>query len=299
MENLITCLVCGSTHIQKELTCKDFVATGHEFDLYRCINCSFLFTNPRPSISEIGPYYQSDRYVSHAGNKSGFSFMYKVYDIVRDYSIKQKLKLIKSYHKNGKLMDLGCGLGYFLNGAIADNTFEAIGIDISQEAIDYVKNKFGYTVLPETSLDLLPSQEYDVITQWHVLEHVHQLNARMEQLHRLLKTNGTLFIAVPNSSSWDANKYKSFWDGYDVPRHLYHFNQKSFSQLMENHGFSVVDTKPLLFDAPYISMRSEVHKGNSLSFIRGAISGAISTINAIPKKDYSSLLFIVQKKPVH
>jgi SAM-dependent methyltransferase len=295
MENLIACLVCGSTHLTKALTCTDFVATGHTFDLQRCNDCSFLFTNPRPGISEIGPYYQSDRYVSHAGNKKDLPFMYKVYDVVRDHSIKQKLKLIKSYHAQGNLMDLGCGLGYFLEGAVKDGSFESIGVDVSDEAIEYVKNKFGYTVLNETELDHLPQHHYDVITQWHVLEHVHKLNERMQQLHRLLKPNGTMFIAVPNSNSWDAKHYKEFWDGYDVPRHLYHFNQKSFALLMQKHGFSVVDTKPMLFDAPYISMRSEVHKKNGLSFVRGAISGGISTLNALSNKDYSSLLFVVQK----
>lgn len=295
MENLIACLVCGNTQIQKELTCKDFVATGESFDLHRCTKCSFLFTNPRPGALEIGKYYQSDRYVSHAGNKENFSFMYKVYDVVRDYSIKQKISLIKSYHRGGKLMDLGCGLGYFLDGVIKDNTFNSLGVDISDEAIDYVKNKFGYNVLQEASLDQLDEYSFDVITQWHVLEHVHLLNERMQQLHRLLKPDGTMFIAVPNSNSWDAKHYQSHWDGYDVPRHLYHFNQQSFSLLMQKHGFKVVATKPMLFDAPYISMRSEVHQNRSLSFLRGAISGAISTLNAVPKKDYSSLLFVVQK----
>lgn len=294
MENLKACLVCGHTEFTKELTCKDYVASGHSFDLQRCNNCTFLFTNPRPSVSEIGPYYQSDRYVSHAGSKQGFSFMYKVYDWVRDYSINKKLDHIKSYHKSGSLMDLGCGLGYFLDGVVKDGTFEALGADISQDAIDYVKNKFGYYVKNEAELNTINDHLFDVITQWHVLEHVHLLNERMQQLKRLLKSGGTMFIAVPNSDSWDAKHYKQFWDGYDVPRHLYHFNQKSFNMLMEKHGFKVVETKSMPFDAPYISMRSEVHKGKKLEFIRGAISGAISTIKAKKHNDHSSLLFVVK-----
>ncbi len=293
MENLSFCLVCGSTDIKKELECKDFVASGEFFELHRCNNCSFLFTNPRPSVSQIGPYYQSDRYVSHAGDKKGFSFMYKVYDIVRDYSISQKLNLIKQYHKSGSLMDLGCGLGYFLNGVNKDGVFAPTGVDVSDDAIKYVKNTFGLEVKNESDLDKFDSYSFDVITQWHVLEHVHLLNERMQQLKRLLKPNGTLFIAVPNSNSWDALHYKEFWDGYDVPRHLYHFNQKSFSLLMQKHGFKVVETKPMIFDAPYISMRSEVHKGRSFEFVRGALSGAISTIKAKKNNDYSSLLFVV------
>jgi hypothetical protein len=117
----------------------------------------------------------------------------------------------------------------------------------------------------------------------------------MIQLSNLLKDDGTMFIAVPNSDSWDAKNYKEFWDGYDVPRHLYHFNQISFKLLMEKHGFKIVETKPLLFDAPYISMRSETHKQNNFTMVRGAINGLISNNNASIKGDYSSLLFVVKK----
>ncbi len=287
-------MVCGSVTIRKELTCKDFVATGESFDLYRCDSCSFLFTNPRPDVNEIGVYYQSNRYVSHAGDKSQFSFMYKVYDIVRDYSIKQKLIHIKSYKPEGKLMDLGCGLGYFLDGVVKDNTFDAVGVDVSDDAVEYVKKKFGYQVKNESELDSFERESFDVITQWHVLEHVHTLNERMQQLKQLLKKDGYLFIAVPNSNSWDAKHYHEFWDGYDVPRHLYHFNQKSFNLLMQKHGFKVVETKSMPFDAPYISMRSEVHKGNKLEFVRGAISGLRSTLSASKNNDHSSLLFVVK-----
>lgn len=294
MENLTVCPVCGAETLFNELTCKDFVASFEQFNLDRCNNCSFLFTNPRPTIDKIGPYYQSDRYVSHAGNKSGFSFIYKIYDVVRNYSIKQKLKHIKQYHHGGSLMDLGCGLGYFLDGVVKDNTFKAVGVDVSDEAVAYVKNRFGYDVKMESELMNFDAGSFDVITQWHVLEHVHLLNQRMQELKHLLNTNGTMFIAVPNSNSWDAKYYKAFWDGYDVPRHLYHFNIKSFNELMHKHGFKVVETRAMPFDAPYISMRSEVHKGNKFPFIRGGFIGAISSLVALFNNNHSSLLFVVK-----
>jgi hypothetical protein len=104
-----------------------------------------------------------------------------------------------------------------------------------------------------------------------------------------------MFIAVPNSDSWDAKNYEEFWDGYDVPRHLYHFNKVSFKTLMEKHGFRIVETKPLMFDAPYISMRSEIHKQRNFTMIRGAINGIISNKNANTIGNYSSLLFVVKK----
>jgi 2-polyprenyl-3-methyl-5-hydroxy-6-metoxy-1,4-benzoquinol methylase len=221
--------------------------------------------------------------------------MYKIYDLVRNYSISQKIQMIKQYNTSGNLMDLGCGLGYFLDGVVKDKTFNCVGVDVSDDAINYVKNKFGYNVKNESELDELTQHSFDVITQWHVLEHVHFLNERIEQLNKLLKPEGTLFIAVPNSNSWDAKKYKEYWDGYDVPRHLYHFNQKSFKSLMEKHGFEIIETRPMIFDAPYISMRSEIHKKNNLTMLRGAINGLISNIKAKMDNEYSTLLFIVKK----
>jgi SAM-dependent methyltransferase len=290
----VNCLVCGQNNFKTLFSCKDFVATGEDFQLQYCESCSFIFTNPRPNISEIVKYYQSDQYISHSGKKKGL--IYKIYDIVRDFSIRQKLNLIKKYHKSGKLMDLGCGLGYFLNGVKLDKTFDGLGVDISDDAVEYVKNTFGINVENESELDNLDKHTFDIITQWHVLEHVHYLNERMQQLHHLLKQDGTMFIAVPNSKSKDAEIYKEYWDGYDVPRHLYHFNQKSFSLLMEKHGFKIVEIKPMWFDAPYICMRSEVHLKNRFPFINGAINGIKSTAAALSTGEHSTLLFVVKKK---
>lgn len=295
MEKITTCLVCGGEILKPVLTCNDFVASNETFNLDRCYNCSFLFTNPRPRAEEIYKYYQSDKYISHSDKKEGLGIMYKIYDIVRNFSIKSKLKLIKKYNNSGRLMDLGCGLGYFLHGAVNDKTFTCIGVDISEDAIKYVKTAFNYDVINENILDN-HNIKYDVITQWHVLEHVHCLNERMVQLNNLLTDNGTLFIAVPNSNSWDAIHYKKFWDGYDVPRHLYHFNIKSFTHLMNKHNFDVMATKPLLFDAPYISMRSEIHKGSAFNMLKGAYYGIISNIKGLINNEYSSLLFVVKKK---
>ncbi len=297
MEKLITCPVCKGENPLNIFDCKDYVASGETFTISECRNCTLRYTNPRPAESAIGRYYQSDKYISHAGSdKSELGVTYKIYDWVRNFSISSKLSLIKNYHKNGKLLDLGCGLGYFLNGVRLDNTFEATGADVSNEAIDYIREKFNIEAINEQALNQFKDRSIDIITQWHVMEHVHRLDERMQELNRLLANNGTMFIAVPNYKSYDAGHYKQFWDGYDVPRHLYHFNPKSFRQLMEKHGFTVIKQKAMLFDAPYISMRSEYHKKSAFGFIKGAIIGSISNILACFTGNYSSILFIVKHK---
>ena len=295
MQTLLNCPVCGGIALNNTINCRDFVASDDSFTLQRCAGCTFLFTNPRPDENEIGKYYQSDKYVSHTGKKSGL--IYRIYDVVRNFSIRSKLRLIKKHHKGGRLLDLGCGLGDFLYGAKKDNSFGVVGVDISDDAVAYVHKNFGLVVKKEAELETFLNHEFDVITQWHVLEHVHLLNERMQQLKRILKVGGTMFVAVPNSNSWDSKNYREFWDGYDAPRHLYHFNRKSFRLLMEKHSFEVIKERPLWFDAPYVCMRSEVHKGNKiLAFVFGAFSGAYSNFLAVFSGNYSSVLFVVKNK---
>ncbi|MBC7381555.1 MAG: class I SAM-dependent methyltransferase [Bacteroidia bacterium] len=295
MENLTSCPVCKTNNFYTLLTCKDYVATEELFTIGECKNCTHRFTNPRPYESEIGKYYQSEKYISHAAaDKSELGVTYKLYDQIRNYSISHKLRLIKKYHTTGKLLDLGCGLGYFLNGVKNDRTFDGVGADISNDAILFVKKTFGIDVMSEELLNGLKSNSFDIITQWHVLEHIHRLDERMQELKKLLAQNGTMFIAVPNSKSLDASYYKEFWDGYDVPRHLHHFNPESFSILMKKHGFKIIKQKAMLFDAPYISMRSEYHKKHTLGFIKGGILGLVSNIKACITGNYSSILFIVK-----
>lgn len=297
MEKLEHCPVCNSNQFTELFTCKDYVASGENFTIVLCSNCQLQFTNPRPSQHDIGKYYESKQYISHAGSdKSELGVTYKIYDWVRNYSIGSKLKLIKNYHKNGRLLDLGCGLGYFLNGVRVDKTFEGVGADVSDEAINFVSEQFNLAVLKEEKLNETENKFYDIITQWHVMEHVHQLEERMKLLKRILKDDGTMFIAVPISNSFDAKHYKQFWDGYDVPRHLYHFTSNSMRLLMEKNGFKVVQEKSLPFDAPYISMRSEYHQKNNFGFIKGAIKGLFSNIKSSFSGNYSSILFVIKHK---
>ncbi len=295
MEKLEKCPVCNSNQFTDLYACKDYVASGEEFMIVSCQSCGLQFTNPRPALSEIGKYYESTKYISHVGtDKSELGVTYKIYDWVRNYSIGSKLTLIKKYHSSGKLLDLGCGLGYFLQGVQLDKTFEATGADVSDEAIKYVQKEFSISVLKEDSLNKTNDAFYDIITQWHVMEHVHLLEERMKLLKRILKKDGTMFLAVPISNSFDARHYKAFWDGYDVPRHLYHFTAHSMRLLMEKNGFTVIKQKSMPFDAPYIAMRSEYHQKNSLGFIKGGIKGVFSNIKAWFTGNYSSILFVIK-----
>ena len=250
------------------------------------------FTNPRPDREHISAYYQTNNYISHANTKSGA--IYVLYNIIRFISQKNKInKINKRLNKKDILLDIGCGLGYFLNTA-QNGGWIVEGLDVSEEARKHAKDHFGITVHKEEAIKNFPDNTFSAITLWHVLEHFHNPQEWLKDMTRVLKPDGLIFVAVPNSDSYDAKYYNSFWDGYDVPRHLYHFNHKSIEMLLERYGLEIVERLPMIFDSYYISWRSEIHKKSRFRFLRAMIIGQISNWKARKKRNYSSVLYIVK-----
>lgn len=145
----------------------------------------------------------------------------------------------------------------------------------------------------QESLYELREQSFDIITMWHVLEHVYELRKDLEQLTKLLKPGGTIFIAVPNMGSYDAQYYKSLWAAYDVPRHLYHFQEKDIKNLFADFNFKVVDILAMKYDAFYVSMLSEKYRKGSM--MRALIIGLQS--NRLARNfGYSSQVYVLKGK---
>ena len=134
--------------------------------------------------------------------------------------------------------------------------------------------KFGDTI------EKLESNSFDVITMWHVLEHVPDVEHQVAELKRLLKPSGTIIIAVPNFKSYDANHYKEFWAAYDVPRHLWHFSKTAIEKLFDKQNMNLEDIKPMWFDSFYVSLLSEKYKSGKMNFISGFFIGLISNVYA-------------------
>ena len=137
---------------------------------------------------------------------------------------------------------------------------------------------------------------FDVITLWHVLEHLPNLQDQIKILKDLLKEKGTLIIAVPNHESYDAKYYNNFWAAYDVPRHLWHFNQSSISKVFATKNMEVIKKLPMKFDAYYVSLLSEKYKSGYMNPIKAIWVGLKSNIRAKRTSEYSSLIYIIKNK---
>ncbi|MEC7755292.1 class I SAM-dependent methyltransferase [Roseivirga sp. UBA1976] len=287
MEEIRDCLICGSNSLEDHQSVKDHFGTQEVFQLQGCRQCQTLFTNPRPEENKIIKYYKSGSYISH-GDKINTLFN-RLYNLIQSQNLKYKQRIVEKYSFKGKLLDYGCGVGSFLQH-MSQKGWEVTGVEPDEQARKISTSRD----LPVKELNQIEDC-FNCISLFHVLEHVHSLNETLEQLCTLLDRNGILILALPNYKSYDAQHYEQFWAGYDVPRHLYHFSQKSITHLAKKFGLNIVATHPLYFDSYYVSLLSEKYKGSKFPIVPAAVQGFISNQKAKRNKEYSSLIYILSK----
>ena len=271
------------------LKVKDHSVSQEIFDLYFDESLDMLVTSPQPDSENLGKYYDSPNYISHTdGNKSLFE---KLYQAVKNIALKNKLNLINSLSENkGKILDIGAGTGDFL-AFVKQNGWQTIGVEPSQKAKEIALKK-EVEFANETSE--LENQSFDIITMWHVLEHVPDLEKQIHELKRLLKPNGTLIVAAPNFKSFDANHYKEFWAAYDVPIHFWHFSKTAIKLLFEKQNMKLEKVLPMKFDAFYVSLLSEKYKTGKMKYIKAFFIGLKSNFKAKQTSEYSSHIYILK-----
>lgn len=271
------------------LKLKDYSVTGEVFELLIDEELQLLKTYPQPTLDVLPKYYESDAYISHSSAKN--TLFEKVYNLVRKRTIKKKLKLIQHCNVDkGFLLDIGTGTGEFLAEAKKQN-WKTYGIEPSEKAKSSSKAK-GLCIAESTKG--FEDNFFDVITMWHVLEHVSNLEEQIVELKRVLKPSGTIIIAVPNFKSFDAKFYGKYWAAFDVPRHLWHFSKKAIQSLFGNVQLKVVDIKPMLFDSFYVSLLSEKYKNQKVNVIKAFYIGLRSNIYGNKNKEYSSHIYIIK-----
>ena len=297
-KRLENCPVCNGSEFKNTIICKDYLVSQESFVIVECQKCKFSFTNPRPIESELSRFYNSDEYISH--NSSGRNLINSVYKIARHFTLRGKLNLVKKVKNSSskQILDVGCGTGDFLN-LCNRKGWKSYGVEPNDKARTkasiFNKNKVV------ANISEIDTNNFDIITLWHVLEHIPDLNKTIDNLKEILSSKGKLIVAVPNNSSWDAEHYKQHWAAYDVPRHLYHFTQQSFSLLMKKHKLKIEAIIPMKLDSYYVSLLSEkyqqqdkISKGNI--YINSILNGYKS--NSYAKKhanNFSSLIYIIKK----
>ena len=271
------------------LTVTDYSVSKEVFELYQDEDLDMLITHPQPGLDVLGKYYESADYISHTDSKR--SLFEKAYHFIKGIALKNKLNLINSLQPNkGRILDIGAGTGEFLSVA-QQNGWQTIGVEPSDKAKQIAINK-GVSFVE--TIAQLEDHSFDVITMWHVLEHVPDLNHQLKELKRLLKPTGSLIIAVPNFKSFDAQYYGKFWAAYDVPIHFWHFSKTAIQKLFQKEQMELVKILPMKFDSFYVSLLSEKYKTGRMNFIKAFFIGLWSNIKAQSDLEYSSHIYIIK-----
>ncbi len=290
MNEIKLCPICKNDSFTPHIKAVDYTVSKEEFTIVKCDKCNFHFTNPIPLKENIGDYYKSESYISHSSTNKGL--VNKLYQLVRKFTLKQKVKLVKGLNVGNEILDIGAGTGHFINKC-NESGLISLGLEPDKDARRFGKENFNVDIRPLEDLFSLPNKSKDLITMWHVLEHVYELRNDLDKITRILRDTGRLVIAVPNMNSYDAKHYKEFWAAYDLPIHLYHFTPNDIVNLFDQYNMVLEKVLPMKFDSYYVSLLSEKYKGGNM--FKAFLTGFRSNMKA-NDESYSSQIYILRKK---
>jgi len=266
---------------------KDHFLSQEVFEIKPSKHEGVLETIPKPSADELEEYYDSPNYISHQTKAK--SLKDQIYQGVKSIMINRKKRLIMGYKREGKILDVGAGTGEFLD-AFEKKNWKKTVLEPSAKFQSVYKEK-NFSILK--TLSQAKENSFDVITLWHSLEHIPQLEDTVKELKRILKPNGVIFIAVPNYNSYDSKFYKAYWAAWDVPRHLWHFSRDGLKQLFRKENFNCDKEIGLPFDAYYVSLLSENYKPKGFK-LRAFIIGMLSNLKSSSNHEHSSIIYVLR-----
>lgn len=294
--HLTQCPVCSGNDLLPHLQVRDHSISGEDFELLRCSSCNLVMTQDAPDQSTIGPYYESDEYISHSDTKQGL--VNRLYHMARDFMLGSKRRTVESFQRAGgsrSMVDYGAGTGYFLDH-MSRAGWKTFGVEPSDSGRDFARSSFGLEVMTPESFYADFGELVGVVTMWHVLEHVHDLDGCLIKMNSILEKRGALVIAVPNYTSSDGGHYQEYWAAYDVPRHLWHFTPGAMKRLVEKHGFKLEGHKTMPLDAFYVSLLSEKYQQHSMTLARGFLQGLGSWMGGLGNSTRSSSVIYLFRK---
>jgi SAM-dependent methyltransferase len=254
-----TCPVCSNDTFQKGEELVDHFLSQEVFHLYTCTSCAVLKTEPAPDDSRIGKYYESDNYLSHGDGQKGI--FARLYRLAKGYNLGWKGRLLQRLNSKASFLDYGCGTGDLITHC-QELGFDVRGAEPSDSAKAHLSSLVKDRVVIPAE-ELLSDRRYDIISMWHVLEHIREPREILSQLKTKLNQDGHIVIALPNNASYDAHHYGALWAAWDVPRHLWHYRPDQIIALMNDLGFTHANSHPMWFDAFYVSLLSERYKKGS------------------------------------
>lgn len=236
----VCCDLCGADNSVLVLERIDRFS-GSTFCYVSCRECGLIYVNPRPDMAEILTYYPSD-YESYQPLKAKRG----IERWIKRRAWKILARLVSKYQASGRLLDIGCATGEFLK-EMKDRGFEVQGVELNSFAAAVAQEVYGLKVFIGPLAEFkAPGGTFDVITMWDVLEHLPSPYVSLQQINHWLRDEGYLFFSIPNIHSFDAKLFRSWWIGWDAPRHLYLFPKPTLKRLLRDTGFNIIAMRCLL-----------------------------------------------------
>ena len=236
----VNCNLCNSSNAVPVYDLPDLLLERGEVRtvLLKCCQCGLIYQSPRPTLEEIGVHYPPE-YESYNPEPDRKRTSWLL-DKAIQYGIHKRSRFVTQSKTHGTLLDVGCSTGVFLRGMQRLAGWQLYGVEISKHAAQIARDQYGLDVYNGTLEQAgFPAEHFDAVTLWDVLEHLHDPQASLKEIYRILKPEGVLVLRVPNGGSWDAKLFGKYWAGLDAPRHLYVFNQETLEKMLAAAGFKL------------------------------------------------------------
>lgn len=264
--------------------------------LKKCAHCSLVFLTPMPTDAQLKNLYNRQYFEDQNNYVLGYK-SYKTLEKSLTNEAVNRIKYMKGFTQNRKLLDLGCGLGTFIKVAKGKG-YEVSGSDISNYAQALVKKQLASNFyLGPVTENILPKENFGIICAWDVFEHIPQVNVAFGNVYNSLKKDGYLFLTTPNLKSPDAVLLGRYWYGYKkIPEHLIFFSPESITYVLEKNGFKVIEIKPWGFERDFKFIAQKLSLYNP--FISKLLNAISTTLKIENKSVYLPLIdmMVVAKK---
>jgi 2-polyprenyl-3-methyl-5-hydroxy-6-metoxy-1,4-benzoquinol methylase len=254
MQNQPVCPLCTATETGLFCVVPQKRAGGpdHSWSIVRCRECGGGWTAPLPDQRQLASFYPP-AYLGDTESRLEQFFSGRLQRTRSWRNELEKVKLVERFIGGGTILDVGCADGTFLWALNARN-WTRHGVEHIKEVVRLVSARMPGLHL--TAGDIFASSlhegQFDVISLWHVFEHLVEPGRVLDRLFGLLKPGGWLFIAAPNIDSLQAHLFRQYWFAFDVPRHVFHFSPSSLRRLLARSGFQVRQCR-------YFSRNGDMH----------------------------------------
>ena len=252
----VNCNLCNSDSTKS-------VMSIDRYNIVKCKKCGLVYVNPRLKEKKLHEIYKKEYFKNSAFNVAKLTFYgYGKYLEEKDYikaTFNERLKIINKYSKKGRLLDIGCAFGFFLEIA-RDDGWDVQGLEIIKYAYQYAINKLKLPVMNKTLEEAkFKSNSFDVVTLFDVIEHLPNPNATIKEARRILKQNGLIAITTPNIGSIPAKLLGRNWEEVKrVREHIYYFSENTLKKLLESNNFKLLKVESA---GRFFSVKSAIERG--------------------------------------